>query len=62
MSNPSLPDTPAYKNLEAHHAKLVRDRVHMRELFAADPQRFAKFTLHFARALHFLFVFEAFDW
>lgn len=44
-----LVDTPAYKALEAHQAKLVNDKVHMRDLFANDPQRFEKFSLHFER-------------
>jgi hypothetical protein len=44
-----LVDSTAFKNLEAHQAKLVRDGVQMRQLFAADADRFAKFSLHFER-------------
>jgi hypothetical protein len=53
-----LVDTPAYKALEAHQAKLVQDKVHMRDLFANDPQRFEKFSLHFQRKLKLnLFIY-----
>ncbi|MEY2667866.1 MAG: hypothetical protein RJA59_504, partial [Pseudomonadota bacterium] len=37
MTPPSLRDRPAWKALEAHHAR-IRDR-HLRELFAEDPGR-----------------------
>ncbi len=37
--------TPAWKALQAHYEKM-RD-VHMRDLFANDPQRFERFSAHF---------------
>ncbi len=40
----SLVDTPAWRALAAH-AEAVRP-LHLRELFAADPQRFENFSLH----------------
>jgi glucose-6-phosphate isomerase len=42
MSNESLTKTPAWKALEAHHGEVAG--LHLRDLFAADPQRGAKFT------------------
>src|SRR4051812_39236545 len=36
---------PAWKALEDHHSKI--SQVHMRDLFAQDPQRFAKFSAKF---------------
>ncbi len=42
MSNDSLTKTPAWKALEAHHGEVAG--LHLRDLFAADPQRGAKFT------------------
>jgi glucose-6-phosphate isomerase len=44
-----LTNSPAWKALQEHHAK-IRD-VHMRELFAADPQRFARFSLRLSELL-----------
>ena len=41
----SLTESTAWKALRTHH-QTMRE-VHMRELFAADPERFAKFTLRF---------------
>ena len=40
-----LTQSPAWQALEAHRQTLRH--VHMRDLFAADPQRFAKFSLSF---------------
>ncbi|MDX1906677.1 MAG: glucose-6-phosphate isomerase [Bacteroidia bacterium] len=37
--------TPAWQLLRAHYEQMRQ--THMRDLFAADPQRFASFTLHF---------------
>jgi hypothetical protein len=51
ISMTRLVDTPAYKALEAHQAKLAHDKVHMRDLFAQDPQRFEKFSMQFERKL-----------
>jgi glucose-6-phosphate isomerase len=42
MSTDSLTNTPAWKALEAHHGEVAG--LHLRDLFAADPQRGAKFT------------------
>jgi glucose-6-phosphate isomerase len=42
MSLPPLTERPAWKALQAHHAK-IRD-VHLRKLFAEDPQRGEQFT------------------
>ena len=42
MSNASLTKTPAWKALEAHRGEVAG--LHLRELFAADPQRGVKFT------------------
>ncbi len=42
MSTDSLTKTPAWKALEAHHGEVAG--LHLRDLFAADPQRGAKFT------------------
>ena len=39
---PTLIETPAWQALEAHHAK-IKD-AHLRELFAEDKNRAAKFT------------------
>jgi glucose-6-phosphate isomerase len=39
-----LTQSPAWKALEAHYEG-IKD-VHMRDLFAADPSRFKKFSLH----------------
>ncbi len=41
----TLVNSPAYQALAAHHAETRH--VHMRDLFGKDPQRFAKFSLHF---------------
>ena len=41
----SLTQSPAWSALEAHHDILAPQQ--MRDLFAADPQRFAKFSLRF---------------
>src|SRR5450432_3831314 len=40
----ALTNTPAWKALEQHHQEM-KD-VHMRDLFARDPQRFEHFSLH----------------
>jgi len=40
---PSLTDSPAWKRLEQHHREVAD--LHMRELFARDPQRFTRFHL-----------------
>jgi hypothetical protein len=53
VTSSKLVDSTAFKNLEAHQAKLVRDGVQMRQLFAADADRFAKFSLHFEREAEF---------
>jgi glucose-6-phosphate isomerase len=42
---PPLTRTKAWKSLQAHHKKVAGR--HMRELFAKDPKRFAKFSLKF---------------
>ncbi len=42
---PTLTTSPAWKALQAHHAKI--NASHMRDLFAADPARFEKFSLTF---------------
>ena len=39
----SLADSPAWRDLAAH-AEVLRP-LHLRELFAADPERFANFSL-----------------
>ncbi|MCZ7672618.1 MAG: hypothetical protein M5U34_38610 [Chloroflexi bacterium] len=39
------PLPPAWKALQAHHANI--NASHMRDLFAADPARFEKFSLTF---------------
>jgi len=41
----SLSHSPAWQALITHQQKMAA--VHMRELFAQDPQRFDKFSLHF---------------
>src|SRR5688572_6305910 len=41
-----LTESPAWKALDAHRATL--DGVHMRDLFAADPRRNERYTLHAA--------------
>ena len=40
---PGLKDLPAWQALAAHHEEIAA--VHMRQLFAGDPQRFARFSL-----------------
>jgi glucose-6-phosphate isomerase len=42
---PELTESPAWKALEAHYASM-KD-THMKELFAADPDRFKKFSLQY---------------
>jgi glucose-6-phosphate isomerase len=42
MSIPFLTRSPAWKALQGHHAEVAG--LHLRELFAADPQRGVKFT------------------
>lgn len=42
---PTLTTSPAWKALQAHHANI--NASHMRDLFAADPARFEKFSLTF---------------
>lgn len=41
----TLTESPAWKALATHHQTLSKQ--HMRDLFAADPKRFDKFTLRF---------------
>jgi glucose-6-phosphate isomerase len=41
--------TAAWKKLGAHHAEM--ERVHMKRLFAEDPERFTKFSIRFADIL-----------
>ena len=36
-------NAPAWKALVAHHAQF--SKVHLRDLFASDPQRFARFSV-----------------
>ncbi len=45
----SLTRTPAWKALAAHHA-IIKDRA-MKDLFAADPERFKKFSILFEEML-----------
>jgi glucose-6-phosphate isomerase len=45
MSKPDVGDTPAYKALKDHY-EATKD-VHMKDLFASDPDRFSKFSLKF---------------
>ena len=40
-----LTDLPAWKALKEHHHEVVG--LHMRDLFARDPKRFERFSLHF---------------
>ena len=42
---PALTQSPAWKALQVHYEQMRR--VHMRDLFAADAQRFVKFSLTF---------------
>jgi len=42
MSSDSLTQSPAWKALESHHGKIAE--VHLRDLFARDPQRGEKLT------------------
>jgi len=42
---PKLTETPAWRALAAHHAEV--EGLHMRDLFARDPQRFDRFSLRF---------------
>ncbi len=42
MSTPFLTQSPAWKALQAHHGEVTG--LHLRELFAADPERGTKFT------------------
>jgi len=44
-----LTQSPAWQALQSHHEKLRH--VHMRELFADDPQRYARFSLTFSDVL-----------
>src|SRR2546423_12335811 len=41
----TLTQSPAWKALESHHKEA--SRLHMRDLFAKDPQRFQRFCLRF---------------
>ncbi|PIE83362.1 MAG: glucose-6-phosphate isomerase [Candidatus Contendobacter odensis] len=47
MSVPS--DLPVWQELKAHHAAITD--IHMRDLFAADPKRFNRFSRHFGDLL-----------
>ncbi len=40
-----LTDLPAWKSLKEHHHELTS--LHMRDLFAREPKRFERFSLHF---------------
>src|SRR5512133_1602358 len=40
-----LTESPAWKDLQAHHASI--HQVHMRKMFEQDPERFRKFCLRF---------------
>jgi glucose-6-phosphate isomerase len=42
MNKPTLTESPAWQALQQHHAEVAA--LHLRELFAADPQRGEKFT------------------
>jgi len=42
---PELTQLAAWKNLQTHHQDI--EAIHMRDLFAEDPQRFEKFSLTF---------------
>jgi len=44
-----LSSSPAWKALEAHYAAM--EKVHMKELFAQDPERFDKFSTKFEEIL-----------
>ena len=41
----TLTESPAWKALADHHREIAR--IHMRDLFAADPARFEKFSASF---------------
>ena len=41
----SIVDSAAWKALQAHHSQIAP--VHMREMFAKDPQRFERFSIRF---------------
>ncbi|TVR66968.1 MAG: hypothetical protein EA420_01100 [Candidatus Competibacteraceae bacterium] len=43
-------DLPVWQELQAHHAVVADDRP-LRDLFAADPERFAKFSRCFGDSL-----------
>ena len=45
MTPPALVVSPAWRALQQHYSQTAH--VHMRELFAADPRRFEKFSLRF---------------
>lgn len=45
LKNINPTQTPAWKKLQDHHG--LMSKVHMKELFAADPQRFQKFSHRF---------------
>jgi len=46
---PELTQLPAWKNLQSHYQDI--EAIHLRQLFADDPQRFEKFSLHFSDIL-----------
>ena len=46
----AINQTPAWQHLAAHYDQ-VKD-LHMRELFAKDPQRFERFSLHLGDILY----------
>ena len=46
---PTLTTSSAWGNLQAHHPQIAAS--HMRDLFAADPARFEKFSLQFEEIL-----------
>ncbi len=46
---PLLTTSSAWENLQAHHPQIAAS--HMRDLFAADPARFEKFSLQFEEIL-----------
>lgn len=46
---PSIRSTDTWKALENHHASM--EKLHMRDLFSEDPDRFEKFTIRFGDML-----------
>jgi glucose-6-phosphate isomerase len=46
---PTLSDSPAWRALAQHQREI--EHIHMRELFAQDPERFERFSLRFESLL-----------